>query len=30
MPAYIISDEDLALLCNRLTDIVAQLPDTTG
>jgi adenosylmethionine-8-amino-7-oxononanoate aminotransferase len=26
MPAYIISDEDLALLCNRLTDIVAQLP----
>jgi adenosylmethionine-8-amino-7-oxononanoate aminotransferase len=30
MPAYIISDEDLALLCNRLTDIVAQLPDTTA
>ena len=30
MPAYIINDEDLALLCNRLTDIVAQLPDTTG
>jgi len=30
MPAYIISDEDLASLCNRLTDIVAQLPDTTG
>ena len=27
MPAYIISDEDLALLCNRLTDIVARLPD---
>ena len=30
MPAYIISDEDLTLLCNRLTDIVAQLPDTTA
>jgi adenosylmethionine-8-amino-7-oxononanoate aminotransferase len=30
MPAYIISDEDLALLCNRLTDIVAQLPDTSA
>jgi adenosylmethionine-8-amino-7-oxononanoate aminotransferase len=28
MPAYIISDEDLTLLCNRLTDIVAQLPET--
>ncbi|MDC1287095.1 adenosylmethionine--8-amino-7-oxononanoate transaminase [Gammaproteobacteria bacterium] len=27
MPAYIISDEDLALLCNRLTAIVAQLVD---
>ena len=27
MPAYIISDEDLALLCNRLTGIVGQLVD---
>jgi adenosylmethionine-8-amino-7-oxononanoate aminotransferase len=27
MPAYIISDEDLGLLCSRLTDIVAQLVD---
>ena len=30
MPAYIISDADLTLLCNRLTDIVAQLPETIG
>jgi adenosylmethionine-8-amino-7-oxononanoate aminotransferase len=27
MPAYIISDEDLTLLCNRLTSIVASLVD---
>jgi len=27
MPAYIISDKDLGLLCSRLTDIVAQLLD---
>jgi len=30
MPAYIISDEDLALLCNRLAEVVAQLPAAGG
>ena len=30
MPAYVITDEELARLCGRLSDVIAQLPDPTG